>query len=176
MRAIADACSSGELPAKVKVVVAPHVDAPAAELAHELGLEVAVVSPTEPNYGTDLVKALKDCNWICLAGYARLLPLEVLDSFPHRVINIHPALLPKYGGKGMYGRHVHHAVLEAGEGETGCTVHLVTEAYDEGPRVLQMTCPVEPDDTPETLAARVLRLEHEAYPRALRELISRDST
>ncbi|MFN3683119.1 MAG: formyltransferase family protein, partial [Fimbriimonadaceae bacterium] len=112
------------------------------------------------------------CTLVCLAGYMRLLPKEVLDSFPNRVLNIHPALLPKFGGKGMYGMRVHEAVLRAGEAESGCTVHLVNERYDEGPIVVQLRCPVLPDDTPETLAARVLELEHRAYPEAVRKVLA----
>ncbi|HSI73564.1 MAG TPA: formyltransferase family protein, partial [Fimbriimonas sp.] len=90
---------------------------------------------------------------------------------PNRVLNIHPALLPKFGGKGMYGRRVHEAVLAAGETESGCTIHLVTPVYDEGPIILQKTCPVLEGDTPETLATRVLQVEHEAYPEALAKVI-----
>jgi phosphoribosylglycinamide formyltransferase-1 len=100
-----------------------------------------------------------------------VLPLEVLSLFPNRVLNIHPALLPKFGGKGMYGHHVHEAVLAAGEAESGCSVHFVNERYDEGAVILQKVCPVLPDDTPDTLAARVLVLEHQAYPEALAKVI-----
>jgi phosphoribosylglycinamide formyltransferase-1 len=97
----------------------------------------------------------------------RLLPEEVLAAFPNRVLNIHPALLPKFGGKGMYGMHVHEAVVAARETESGCTVHFVNEHYDEGAILHQRRCPVLPDDTPETLAARVLEQEHLAYPEAI---------
>ena len=97
----------------------------------------------------------------------RLLPDLVLESKPGRVLNIHPSLLPKFGGAGMYGMHVHRAVLNAGESETGCTVHRVSPIYDAGEFVLQRRCPVMANDTAETLAARVLALEHLAYPEAL---------
>jgi phosphoribosylglycinamide formyltransferase-1 len=98
------------------------------------------------------------------------LPSEILAQFPGRVLNIHPALLPKHGGKGMYGIRVHEAVIEAGDSESGCTVHLVTEQYDEGQIVVQLRCPVLAEDTPTTLAARVLELEKQAYPAAIRTL------
>ena len=101
----------------------------------------------------------------------RLLPQNILDAYPHRVLNIHPALLPKFGGQGMYGAHLHRAVLDSGDTESGCTVHLVNERYDEGPIIHQLRCPVLPDDTPETLAARVLELEHEAYVVAINHVI-----
>jgi phosphoribosylglycinamide formyltransferase-1 len=95
-------------------------------------------------------------------------PSRVIAAYRGRVVNIHPALLPKFGGQGMYGIHVHEAVLAAHDQVSGATVHLVDEEYDRGPIVLQRTVPVKPDDTPETLAARVLNIEHELYPEALR--------
>jgi phosphoribosylglycinamide formyltransferase-1 len=100
---------------------------------------------------------------IILAGYMRLLGKTILKRYHGRVINIHPALLPKFGGQGMYGMHVHRAVLAAGELETGATVHLVTENYDEGPILAQTKVLIEPADTPESLAERVLRVEHALY-------------
>ena len=105
---------------------------------------------------------------VCLAGFLRLLPEEVLRSRP--VLNIHPSLLPKFGGKGMYGLRVHEAVIQARETESGCTVHRVTPVYDEGEVVVQMRCPVMAEDTPESLAARVLELEQQAYPEAVRRI------
>lgn len=102
----------------------------------------------------------------------RLLPSEVLERYPNRVLNIHPALLPKFGGKGMYGMHVHKAVVEAEESESGCTVHYVNERYDEGAIILQLRCEVRPTDTPEDVAARVLKLEHKAFAEALALVMS----
>lgn len=108
---------------------------------------------------------------IVLAGFLWLLPPAFVNAFPRQIINIHPALLPKYGGKGMHGQHVHRAVLEAGDQETGITIHYVDEEYDRGAPVYQHTCPVADDDTPETLAARVLLLEHEHLPRVVEEIL-----
>jgi phosphoribosylglycinamide formyltransferase 1 len=173
MLAIARACAAGDLHADVGVVICPGPEAPAAERATAEGLPLAYISPKEPDYGPRLLAALVDarCDWVCLAGYLRLLPGEVLGRFPGRVLNIHPALLPKFGGRGMYGIRVHEAVLEAGEPESGCTVHFVNERYDEGAIILQRTVPVEPGDTPETLAARVLAQEHVAYVAALKRVL-----
>jgi phosphoribosylglycinamide formyltransferase-1 len=165
LRALAGACSSGSIPAVVEVVVSPVEDSPAAEFTRNEGLRLEVVPPGE-EYGARLLAALNGSTLVCLAGFLRLLPGEILARYP--VLNIHPALLPKHGGKGMYGIHVHEAVLLAGDDESGCTVHRVTPVYDEGEIVVQMRCPVIPGETPESLAARVLELEKQAYPEAVR--------
>ena len=106
-------------------------------------------------------------NFIVLAGYMKKVPGEIVAAFRGRILNIHPALLPKFGGEGMYGMRVHEAVIAAGEKESGATVHRVEEEYDRGPIVAQRRVPVYPGDTPESLAARVLRIEHELYPEAI---------
>jgi phosphoribosylglycinamide formyltransferase-1 len=108
---------------------------------------------------------------IVLAGFLWLVPQNLLQAFPKRIINIHPALLPRYGGKGMHGRHVHAAVVQAGEKESGITVHYINEEYDKGAFILQERCPVLPDDTPEALAARVLQLEHKHLPLVVEQLL-----
>lgn len=170
MLAIARACLSGELDAEVVTVIAPNETAPAIESARELGLRTDIVPPGD-DYGTRLLKVLGGADWICLAGFLRLLPIEVLERFPRRVLNIHPALLPNHGGQGMYGSRVHEAVLAAGDAESGASVHYVTEHYDEGDVIWQRICPVAPGDTVETLSARVLKEEHLAYVEALRKVI-----
>jgi folate-dependent phosphoribosylglycinamide formyltransferase PurN len=104
---------------------------------------------------------------ILLAGYLKLVPPAVVARYPRRILNIHPALLPAFGGKGMYGLHVHRAVVEAGVPESGATVHFVDERYDEGRVLAQRRLPVHPGDTPEQLAARVLEIEHVLYPAAV---------
>ncbi len=166
MLALIEACQSGQVPATVGIVIAPSSDSPAIQSAVQKGVPTIVVEPNEA-YAEELLKAVRGCTVLCLAGLMRMLPQEVLDAFPNRVLNIHPALLPKFGGSGMYGMHVHRAVMESGERESGCTVHIVTPVYDEGPIVVQKTCRIFADDTPETLAQRVLALEHDAYPQAL---------
>ena len=106
-------------------------------------------------------------NFVALAGYLRKIPAAVVAHYKNRMLNIHPALLPAFGGKGYYGRRVHEAVIEHGVQWSGATVHLVDEQYDTGPIVVQRPVRVEPDDTPETLAARILKVEHEIYPEAI---------
>jgi len=170
MAAIARACASGELDAEIRVVVGNNAAAPALAAAEAMGLNVQVV-PLGDGYAERLLEAFRGCDVICLAGYLRLLPVEVLQAFPNRVLNIHPSLLPKFGGKGMYGHHVHEAVIAAGETESGCSVHEVNEVYDDGRVILQFRCPVLPDDTPETLAARILPLEHAAFPAAIAQVL-----
>jgi formyltetrahydrofolate-dependent phosphoribosylglycinamide formyltransferase len=179
MLALADSMALEDFPGEVAVVISPRMDTPAVAEALKRGLNVVQVDPViGDEYGKMLLRELEraEAEFICLAGYLRLLPEEVLRAYPRRILNIHPALLPKYGGKGMYGQRVHEAVLAAGESESGCTVHWVTERYDEGPPILQLRCPVEPEDTPDTLGLRVLRLEHRAFSEALRRVILESRT
>lgn len=174
MLALADSMAHADFPGELVLVISPKSDTPAALAVAERGIPLAVVDPkTAADYGLALMEVLTEhrADFLCLAGYLRLLPKSVLDAFPNRILNVHPALLPKFGGKGMFGNHVHEAVLAAGEKESGCTVHFVTEHYDEGPPILQKRCPVEPDDTVETLALRVLRLEHAAFSEALEKVL-----
>jgi phosphoribosylglycinamide formyltransferase-1 len=175
MRAIIEACRDGRIPdSTVVAVVGARDDAPAMHNARALGVDTAVVNPREfpdPDmYGDALLWVLQKAqpDLICLAGYMRLLPARVVQAYPMRIMNIHPALLPLFGGKGMYGLKVHQAVLESGMKVTGCTVHFVDEQYDTGPIILQRCVPIRSDDTPETLAARVLPVEHETYLEAIR--------
>jgi phosphoribosylglycinamide formyltransferase 1 len=109
---------------------------------------------------------------IVLAGFMWLIPAELVRAFPNRIVNIHPALLPKYGGKGMYGHFVHEAVVAAGEPESGITIHFVNEHYDEGAVIFQARCPVSPTDTPDDVARKVQVLEHEHYPRVVAEVLN----
>lgn len=172
MAVLVASAKAGNVDAEPAVVITPTTDSGAVERAKSLNVPVEVI-PRSESYGSDLLKVLQSyqVDIICLAGYMFLLPVEVTSRFHNRVINIHPALLPKFGGKGMYGIHVHKAVLAASEKESGCTVHYVNEHYDEGEILLQRRCPVLPDDTPDSLAERVLDLEHELYPEALQLLV-----
>jgi phosphoribosylglycinamide formyltransferase-1 len=150
-------------------------EAGAAERASAAGVPVRMV--TTKDQAADAVAARTldvldafGIDVILLSGYLRLLPAAVVDRYRGRILNIHPALLPAFGGRGMYGMNVHRAVLEAGAAETGATVHFVTEAYDDGDVLAQARVPVLPQDTPEDLAARVLAVEHHLYPRAVDHL------
>lgn len=174
MAAIIRATQNPEFPAKVAIVVTPKPNTRAEETAQTLETPVQILDPKSPNYAVDIENLINEHNikFICLAGYMTLFPKEVIANHPLQILNIHPALLPSYGGKGMYGRHVHEAVLENREEQSGCTVHHVSERYDEGHIILQRTCTVLPDDTPETLAARVLEQEHIAYPEAIFNLLT----
>jgi phosphoribosylglycinamide formyltransferase-1 len=110
-------------------------------------------------------------DWIVLAGFLWKIPAALIAHWPQRIINIHPALLPKYGGKGMFGAHVHKAVLEASEKESGITIHYVDEHYDHGATIFQATCSVEPTDTVASLSQRIHTLEHKYYPQVVEELL-----
>jgi phosphoribosylglycinamide formyltransferase-1 len=172
MAAIIDACQRGEIDGKVVLVIGTRDEAPALQRATEKGVPTCVISPrnlTEEEYAHRLLHALSEAkaDLVCLAGYMRLLPTPVVQAYAGRVMNIHPALLPLFGGKGMYGEHVHRAVLESGVKVSGCTVHFVDEHYDTGPIIVQRCVPIEEEDTWETLAARVLAQEHQAYVQAV---------
>lgn len=113
----------------------------------------------------------EETDFIILAGFLWLLPPCITAAYPNRIINIHPALLPLYGGKGMYGHHVHEAVIAAGEKESGITIHYVNDHYDEGDPIFQAKCPVLPGDTADTLAARIHELEYQHFPRVIEETL-----
>jgi len=110
-------------------------------------------------------------DFIVLAGFLWLVPTNILEAFPRSIINIHPALLPKYGGKGMYGNRVHEAVIQNGEEESGITIHLIDEQYDQGQTLFQTTCPVYPDDDSQTLAARIHKLEYAHFPEVIEDFV-----
>lgn len=165
-----DAIEAGDLNAEPVLCVSDRSGARALERARTHGIPTAIVDPDAPDHASSLLDTLAahDTTFVALAGYLRKIPSEVVDRYRHRMTNIHPALLPAFGGRGMYGMHVHRAVIDHGVRWSGATVHLVDETYDTGPIVLQEPVPVYPDDTPDTLAARVLELEHRLYPDALR--------
>lgn len=158
--------------ARVSLVVSDRVQAGALERAKRARIEAMVIDPAgrpTADVATQMLAALaaRDIGLIALAGYLRLVPEEVVRAFRGRILNIHPALLPAFGGMGMYGIRVHRAVIAAGCRLSGATVHHVDERYDEGKPVLQWPVPVLRQDTAETLAARVLRIEHAIYPVAV---------
>lgn len=166
LQAIIDACKSGRLKARVCAVISNNPDAYALERARREGIDnyclshKVITDPDELNKKTLDVLVSHDTDIIILAGYLRKLGEPILRRYENRVFNIHPALLPKFGGKGMYGINVHKAVIEAGEKITGVTIHRVNEEYDSGDIVAQTQVEVLEDDTPESLAARVLEREH----------------
>ena len=149
--------------ANIVLVASDRSDAQALDRARARGVEATVLLPQDEGA---MLAALDDAgvDWIVLAGYLKRVPDGVVRRYRNRILNIHPALLPAHGGKGMYGERVHRAVLEAGEAVSGASVHLVDEEYDRGPVVAQEAVPVEAGDTPATLAARVLAVEHRLLP------------
>ena len=153
----------------VVLVASDRPDAGALDRARRQGIDNAVLRSTRVPDGCDPVEVLRQhrVDVVALAGYLRLLPGEVLAEYPSRVVNVHPALLPAFGGPGMYGERVHRAVLTSGARVSGATVHYVDEEYDRGAILAQWPVPVLADDTIQSLAARVLKVEHVLYPRVL---------
>ena len=175
LEAILVALERGDLPhTEIALVVSSRPGVMALERAKKRGIETAVLDPktfsTDALFQDALLKRLQASriDLVCLAGYLRKLGAGLIHAFRGRILNIHPALLPKHGGAGMYGHFVHEAVIRAGEKESGCTVHLVDEEFDRGPILAQAKVLVLPGDTPETLAARILEQEHRLYPSALK--------
>lgn len=170
MQAILDACRSGEIPARPALLICNNRKAGALERAASFGLPAKVINqsthPDDAARDAAILDAMKKAgvDLIILAGYMKKIGPRTLEAYQHRIVNIHPALLPKFGGQGMYGMRVHEAVLAAGETESGATVHVIDAAYDEGPILQQARVPVLPTDTPESLQARVLEQEHRLYP------------
>lgn len=170
-RAIIDFFKANKL-AKVSLIVSNREDAGVLEIAKAEGIETLIVNKTSM-HEAEFVEKLKfhKPDFIVLAGFLWKVPDAVIHAFPNRVVNIHPALLPSYGGKGMYGHHVHQAVIGSKERESGITVHYVNEVYDEGNIILQARCRVANSDTPDSLAQKIHGLEHFYYPRVLEYLL-----
>jgi phosphoribosylglycinamide formyltransferase-1 len=174
LMAILKAIEEGKLKARVVVVISNNSSAGALEIARSKGIDALHISrrqfSSDREYADKILSELRKRNveLVVLAGYMKKIPAEVVSEYRNRILNIHPALLPSFGGQGMYGINVHKAVIESGVKITGVTVHIVDEEYDHGPIVLQRAVEVKDDDTPETLAERVLKVEHEVYPEAIR--------
>jgi phosphoribosylglycinamide formyltransferase-1 len=158
----------------VVLLVCNNPEAQVLKRAQKFGIPVRVVNRNEFNDKTYMLELLRSqkVTHLVLAGFLWLIPPYLIHAFPGRIVNIHPALLPKFGGKGMYGMRVHEAVKNAGEKESGITIHLVNEKYDEGKVLFQATCAVGDDDSPEQIATKVHRLEHESYPKVIEDWIS----
>ena len=156
------------------MVISNNSNAGALEIARANGIDALHISrkqfSSDEDYVNRILCELKSRNieLIVLAGYMKKIPPEIIREYPNRILNIHPALLPAFGGLGMYGMNVHKAVIDYGVKITGVTVHIVDEEYDHGPIVMQRAVEVRDDDTPETLAERVLKVEHEIYPQAIK--------
>lgn len=178
MQSIIDACKSGLLSATPVVVISNNIDSGALARAKREGIPACHLSsqsfPDEAELDQMIVNSLLQYNTelVVLAGYMKRIGPLVLAAFPGRVINIHPCLLPKYGGQGMYGMRVHEAVIAAGDKESGVTIHVVNDEYDKGAILAQRKVSVEEGDSAESLAQRVLALEHTLYVDTIRNIIA----
>jgi len=172
VQALLDALRESRV-ARLARVVSNRSDAGALDRARRAGVPTAVLRDPRGGEAGELIAALGDAGLVVLAGYLKRIPPAVVARFRLRMINIHPALLPAFGGPGMYGRRVHERVLASGAAISGATVHYVDEEYDHGPIIAQWPVPVRPGDTPETLAARVLEIEHRLLPLVVLELARR---
>lgn len=172
-RALVNAIQHNDLDAEVRLLLSDNEKAGALEFARSSGIPAVFLSRksylTRESFIRDMLSRLQEAkvDFIALAGYMKKVPVEIVAAYRHRITNIHPALLPFFGGKGMYGMHVHEAVLQQGCKETGVTIHLVDEKYDHGPIITQERVPVLSGDTAEQLAARVLKVEHQLYWKTL---------
>ncbi|MFB3091079.1 MAG: phosphoribosylglycinamide formyltransferase [Gammaproteobacteria bacterium] len=177
MLAIIDNCKAGKLNAEPVVVISNNADAGALEYARDAGIpafHLSINTHADPSRLDDeITKTLKShaVNWLILAGYMKKIGPRLLGEFRGKILNIHPSLLPRHGGQGMYGLRVHEAVLASGESETGVTIHMVDGEYDQGRILAQEKVSVEADDDPAILAARVLKVEHQLYSDTLRDII-----
>lgn len=178
LQAIIDAVNNNSLKdTEISVVVSNKSNAYALERAKNAGIETIFVNPKDflnnSEYDKKLVEIITSYNidLIVLAGYMKILTETLVNAFKNKIINIHPALLPKFGGKGMYGKRVHEAVLKSGEKESGCTVHFVIPEVDAGPIILQTKVPILDNDTPETLAKRILTQEHKIIVESIKKVL-----
>ncbi|MBN2406574.1 MAG: phosphoribosylglycinamide formyltransferase [Elusimicrobia bacterium] len=175
LQSLIDSCKTGFIPGNIVLVISSNPGAYALRRAEKNGIETAVVVRKDfgdkENFSAAILEILKgkDINLICLAGFLQQLGGNIIREYERRIINIHPALLPDFGGRGMYGMRVHEAVIKSKAEYSGCTVHYVDEEYDHGPVIMQKRVAVEENDTPETLAEKVLKEEHKLYPEAVRK-------
>ncbi len=163
----------GNTSIRVALIVCNKPGAGVLQIAADNQVPVLMIERKDFEHGNLYVKELSkyEIGYIVLAGFLWKMPEAFLNAYPRHMINIHPALLPKYGGKGMYGSRVHEAVIAAGEKESGITIHYVNGQYDEGEHLFQATCTVDVSDTPDTLATKVHALEHQYYPRTIEDVI-----
>lgn len=173
-QAILNAIDAGFIPAQIVVLISNKSDAGAMEIARVHNISTQHLSQKMFSSEEALANAMLDvleknhAELIVLAGYLKKIPAKIIRQYRNRIVNIHPALLPSFGGEGMYGHHVHEAVIASGEKVSGATVHLVDEEYDRGSIILQKTVTIVPEDTPDTLSEKVLKIEHEIFPFVLK--------
>lgn len=158
---------------KISLIISNKKDAFVLERARKIGIPSYSFSKSEIEDSTLVLDTLKEykIDFIVLAGFLFKVPQPILDAYPNKIVNIHPALLPKYGGKGMYGDAVHKAVVAAKERKSGITIHYINERYDEGDIIFQASCEVLPDDSPEDVAQKVHKLEYEHFPKIIESVI-----
>jgi formyltetrahydrofolate-dependent phosphoribosylglycinamide formyltransferase len=163
--------------AKVSIVITDNPDAGVIEIANKNNIPVLVLLKEARLDYSACIKKLQEFNidFIVLAGYLKKIPVSLISLFPEKIINIHPALLPKHGGKGMYGSSVHQSVIENKDTESGITIHLVDEIYDNGKIIFQQTCNIEPGETAESLAKKIHELEYSYFPRVIADLIQKQN-
>lgn len=174
-QAIIDAVHRRDINANIVGLITNKSGIGAIKRAEKNSIPVKIISPDDSNsFHKNLLETLLDWNpdLIVLAGFLRKIPNIVIEAFSGKIINIHPSLLPKYGGKGFYGKHVHQAVINAKETESGCTVHLVNEQYDAGSIIEQVVVPVLPTDDADTLAKRILEQEHKLLPKIINKILT----
>jgi phosphoribosylglycinamide formyltransferase-1 len=159
--------------ATIALIISNRKEAYVLERAKTLQIPAYCFSKEQFTEGDDVLALLREyrIDFVVLAGFLLLIPQKLIQAFPNAIVNIHPALLPKFGGKGMYGHRVHEAVIAAKEKESGITIHFVNEKYDDGAHILQATCPITANDTPDTLAEKIHRLEYEHFPKAIENVI-----
>ena len=173
LQALIDAVEKGELSAEIKIVISNNSNAFALERARKHNIQALHLShkqfATPEEFDQRVLSVLNEnqVEMIVLAGYMKMLSPTIIRAYKNRILNIHPALLPHFGGPGMYGMHVHEAVIKSGVKLTGVTVHIVDEVYDHGAIIMQKPVEVKDDDTPESLAERVLKVEHDTYKKAI---------
>lgn len=176
-QSIIDAVHSGDITANIVGLITDRKQIKALQRAEDHGIPTRIISPDTLSDEREFTKELIDqltyweTDLIVLAGYLKKIPVAVIKEFEHRILNIHPSLLPKFGGKGFYGMNVHRAVINSKEQESGCSVHIVTDEFDDGPVIASSRVKVEENDTPELLANKILTEEHKLYPIAIEKYL-----
>lgn len=160
---------------KVSLVLVNNPDAGVIARASKFGVPVVIFNREQFSQSNEIVDVLKEneIDLVVLAGFLWLVPQNMVNAFPNKIINIHPALLPNYGGKGMYGDRVHMAVIEAKDKESGITIHYVNNKYDDGAIIAQFTCEIDGDDTPEALASKIHKLEHAHFSEVIENVLNK---